>query len=191
LNFLAHIYLSGDDEERLIGNFIADFVKGNKKNDFPEGIRKGIELHRGIDDYTDHHPLTIQSKRRLQPKYGKYAGVIIDLYYDHFLARNFSDYSDVPLAEFSENTYRILREASGVLPEGVNYFLPFMIERNWLVNYASIAGIGRALKGLSTRVSFPNKMDESVHELEEHYSLFLEEFRLFFPQLITFVQTVS
>ena len=175
----------------MIGNFIADFVKGNRKNDYPEGVRKGIELHRMIDDFTDHHPLTIQSKRRLQPKYAKYAGVIVDLYYDHFLARNFEDYSVISLKDFSEETYRVLKNSAELLPERVHHFLPFMIERNWLTGYASLEGIDRTLKGLSKRVSFPNKMDESIVELEQFYPMFLEEFRLFFPELITFVHTVS
>lgn len=191
MNFLAHIYLSGEDKERMIGNFIADFVKGKKKDDYPDAIRKGIELHRAIDDFTDHHPITSLSKERLRPKYSKYSGVIVDLYYDHFLAHNFDRYSDVSLQQYSEQTYQVLLEYKEILPEGVNYFLPFMIERNWLLNYASIEGIGRALTGLSKRVSFENKMDESVADLREHYSAFENEFGRFFPELITFVNSYS
>lgn len=175
----------------MVGNFIADFVKGRKKFDYPDGIRKGIELHRQIDDYTDHHPITSLSKDRLRPKYSKYSGVIVDIYYDHFLAHNFSQYSEIPLVEYSAQTYKILNEYSEFLPEGVHYFLPFMIERNWLLNYASIEGIGRALSGLSKRVSFENKMDESVADLREHYQAFENEFNLFFPELITFAQSFS
>lgn len=175
----------------MVGNFIADFVKGRKKFDYPDGIRKGIELHRQIDDYTDHHPITSLSKDRLRPKYSKYSGVIVDIYYDHFLAHNFSRYSEIPLVEYSAQTYKVLNEYSEFLPEGVHYFLPFMIERNWLLNYASIEGIGRALSGLSKRVSFENKMDESVADLREHYQAFENEFNLFFPELITFAQSFS
>jgi acyl carrier protein phosphodiesterase len=191
LNFLAHIYLSGENKDLMVGNFIAYFVKGRKKFDYPDGIRKGIELHRQIDDYTDHHPITSLSKDRLRPKYSKYSGVIVDIYYDHFLAHNFSRYSEIPLVEYSAQTYKILNEYSEFLPEGVHYFLPFMIERNWLLNYASIEGIGRALSGLSKRVSFENKMDESVADLREHYQAFENEFNLFFPELITFAQSFS
>ncbi|MBK9525469.1 MAG: DUF479 domain-containing protein [Bacteroidetes bacterium] len=191
MNFLAHIYLSGENKDLMVGNFIADFVKGRKKFDYPDGIRKGIELHRQIDDYTDHHPITSLSKDRLRPKYSKYSGVIVDIYYDHFLAHNFSRYSEIPLVEYSAQTYKVLNEYSEFLPEGVHYFLPFMIERNWLLNYASIEGIGRALSGLSKRVSFENKMDESVADLREHYQAFENEFNLFFPELITFAQSFS
>ncbi|MBK6397509.1 MAG: DUF479 domain-containing protein [Bacteroidetes bacterium] len=186
MNFLAHIFLSGNDEQLMIGNFIADYVKGNKKDLFPDQIRKGIELHRAIDDYTDHHPVTEDSKARLRPKYRKYSGVIVDLYYDHFLARNFEMYSEIPLPEFTQRTYAILLENQDVLPDGVKQFLPYMIERNWLQNYATIEGIGRTLTGLSKRVSFENKMDESVQDLQADYAIYKNEFHRFFPQLITF-----
>lgn len=189
MNFLAHIFLSGDNEELMIGNFIADFVKGKKKDDYPPQIRKGIELHRSIDDFTDHHSLTAVSKDRLRPKYGKYSGVIVDLYYDHFLAKDFSRYSDLTLKEYSEKTYSVINRYHTWLPEGVRYFLPFMIERNWLLNYATVEGVGRALAGLSRRVSFENKMDESVTDLREQYSDFEDDFNRFFPELITFVAT--
>ncbi len=189
LNFLAHIYLSGDDHELMIGNFIADFVKGNKKNAFPGKIKRGIELHRMIDDFTDHHEITKRSKDRLRIKYGKYSGVITDLYYDHFLAANFSEFHRLSLEDFSTQTYYILRQNWNILPEAVHYFLPFMIERNWLLSYSTIDGIGRALSGLSRRVSFENKMDESVHDLEEQYENFEHDFRDFFPQLMNFVST--
>jgi acyl carrier protein phosphodiesterase len=186
LNFLAHIFLSGNDEQLMIGNFIADFVKGKKKNDYPDRIREGIELHRNIDDFTDHHPVTDISKNRLRPKYGKYSGVIVDLYYDHFLAKDFSRYSDVSLHDYSEKTYAVIRSYDDILPEGVRFFLPFMIERNWLLNYATIDGIGRALSGLSKRVSFENKMDASIEDLREQYADFEKDFNQFFPELITF-----
>ncbi|HQV99276.1 MAG TPA: ACP phosphodiesterase [Bacteroidia bacterium] len=186
MNFLAHIFLSGNDEQLMIGNFIADFVKGNKKDNYPAQIKKGIELHRAIDDFTDHHPITDDSKARLRPKYRKYSGVIVDLYYDHFLARNFNQYSEIPLPEFTQRTYAILLDNQSVLPDQVKEFLPFMIERNWLNNYSTIEGIGRTLTGLSKRVSFENKMDESVHDLQTDYAIYKNEFHRFFPQLITF-----
>ncbi len=171
----------------MIGNFIADFVKGNKKDGYPLRIKQGIELHRAIDDFTDHHEITSNSKCRLRANYGKYSGVILDLYYDHFLAAGFSGYHDLSLEEFSNKTYGILKENWNVLPEQVQLFLPFMIERNWLLNYATIDGIGRALTGLSKRVSFENKMDQSVYELREQYDYFEKDFNDFFPELARFV----
>ena len=170
----------------MIGNFIADFVKGNKKNDYPQRIRRGIELHRQIDFYTDQHPVTAESKNRLYPKHHKYAGVIVDLFYDHFLAKNFKLYSEKSLKEFAAATYETITSYHAILPENVRAFLPYMIEYDWLSNYATIEGIGRSLAGLGRRVAFRNRMDEAVFDLEENYAEFEGEFRRFFPQLITF-----
>jgi acyl carrier protein phosphodiesterase len=167
----------------MIGNFIADFVKGKKKDDYPDEIRKGIELHRFIDHFTDHHPVVLNSIRRIHDHQEKYSGVVVDILYDHFLAANFSSFSVIPLQEFSQETYRLLKKNWDALPPDVHYFLPFMIERNWLLNYATIDGIGRALSGLSKRVKYANKMDEAVNDLQENYSGLEADFREFFPDL--------
>ena len=189
MNFLAHIFLSGNDEKLMIGNFIADFVKGNKKNDFPTRIKEGIELHRAIDNYTDHHPITLQSKRRLYPIHHKYSGVIVDVFYDHFLAKNFAKFSPVSLSLYTDNCYDKLMKNSSIFPQPILDFLPFMIERNWLLNYASIEGIDRTLKGIGKRRPFENKFHVAKNDLLENYSSFEEEFLLFFPQLINFAST--
>jgi acyl carrier protein phosphodiesterase len=188
MNFLAHIFLSGSDRELMLGNFIADFVKGNKKNSYPERIRQGIELHRMIDDFTDHHPVTAMSKSRLYGTHRKYAGVVVDIFYDHFLAKNFNNFSDKPLLEYTLETYKIIQEHKHFLPEKVNLFLPYMIERNWLFNYSTIGGIARTLEGLSKRVAFANKMHLASSDLSAYYSEFEEEFNSFFPELINFAE---
>lgn len=172
----------------MIGNFIADFVKGKKMFDYPEGIQKGIALHRKIDYYTDHHEVTSRSKDPLRKKYRHYSGVIVDLYYDHFLAKNFQDYSTVDLGTYTENTYEILSQNQDLFPAGVQHFLPYMIERNWLLNYASLDGLSRTLSGLSKRVNFENRMDEAIQDLKAGYPAFEADFREFFPELITFVE---
>lgn len=187
VNFLAHIYLSGDDPERMVGNFIADHVKGAKKDLFPEGIRKGIELHRAIDYFTDTHAVTAESRRLIRDRHAKYAGVVIDLYYDHFLAADFARYSDQPLRDFAARTYDVLARYEEWLPETVKAFLPYMVERDWLTNYATVEGIGRTLNGLSKRVRFPNRMHEAGEDLNLHYAALEADFRRFFPELITFV----
>ena len=175
----------------MVGNFIADFVKGNKKENYAPGIKTGIELHRKIDDFTDHHSIHLRSQQRIREQQGKYAGVVIDLFYDHFLAKNFSDYHPVKLQQYSENTYEVLKKNWDLLPPGVHYFLPYMIERNWLLNYASIEGIGRALNGLSVRVAFKNNMCLATEELQQHYVLFEKDFREFFPLLVRYVKENS
>jgi acyl carrier protein phosphodiesterase len=183
LNFLAHIFLSGDNEKLMIGNFIADFVKGKKKDEYPDEIRKGIELHRFIDHFTDHHDVVLRSVQRIHQRQEKYSGVVVDILYDHFLAANFDSFSAVPLQEFSQNTYRLLKKNWNILPAGVLLFLPFMIERNWLLNYATVDGIGRALSGLSKRVKYENRMHQAVLDLQENYNDLERDFRDFFPEL--------
>lgn len=189
MNFLAHIYLSGTDRELLIGNFIADFVKGKNKNSYPDRIREGIEHHRAIDYFTDHHSITLESKKRLYGRHHKYSGVIVDLFYDHFLAKNFSDYSSKQLTDFVKESYDIILTYHAFLPQKVIEFLPIMIERNWLLNYSTIEGIGKTLTGLGKRVAFENKMHEATIDLKQEYHNFESEFKLFFPQLINFAES--
>ncbi len=183
MNFLAHIYLSGEDPELKIGNFIADSVKGKKYLNYPNRIQQGITLHRKIDFYTDTHPVVKKSVSRLFPKYRHYSTVIVDILYDHFLANNWADYSEIPLEEYTASFYELLHEYHLVLPKQIQNFLPYMIKDNWLLSYASIEGIGSALSGMNRRTKNKSRMDLAVNELEFYYSDFDEEFRLFFEEL--------
>jgi acyl carrier protein phosphodiesterase len=187
VNFLAHLFLSGDNSQLMVGNFIADFVKGKKKDDYPLEIKKGIELHRAIDDFTDHHEITSVSKKRLYKNHHHYSAVVIDLFYDHFLAKNFSEYSEIPLKVYADDVYKILQKNESFFPTAVKAFFPYMIERNWLVNYSTVEGIGRTLTGLGKRVHFENRMDRATVDLAENYSDYENEFSSFFPELINFV----
>lgn len=183
MNFLAHLYLSGDDEEILIGNFIGDFVKGSQMRLYKETIQKGIRLHRSIDHYTDNHDVVLQSKIRLREKFRHYAPVIVDVYYDHFLAKKWSDFSATPLHQYTENFYQLMKKYVNIVPKGVTHMLSFMARDNWLYNYQFIEGIDRALTGMSKRTKYENKMDEASVALKEHYLDFENEFDLFFPEL--------
>jgi len=188
LNYLAHSFLSGNDPELLVGNFIADSVRGSQLQLYPEKVVKGIILHRQIDTFTDTHPVVQQSKDRLRPTYRKYAGVITDVYYDHFLAVNFQHYANITLSEYAQNVYALIQSHASILPERVLYFLPYMVKQNWLLNYANLEGIGRSLTGLSRRTTFISHMETAVADLEEHYDLYFAEFKAFFPELRAFVQ---
>jgi acyl carrier protein phosphodiesterase len=184
MNFLAHIYLSGANPKIMVGNFIGDFVKGrNVLEQFEPDIAKGIELHRSIDEFTDHHPVVQISKMRLRPKYRHYAAVIVDIFYDHLLSRYWSNYHTEPLEKFSQATYKTLQQHRNVLPIPVNNLLPYMIRDNWLLNYGTFDGIGKALTGISRRARHDSRMDESIHDLKEYYEEFKSEFELFFPDL--------
>ena len=186
MNFLAHIYLSGTHKEVIIGNFIADRVKGNKYNSYPKYIKIGILLHREIDSFTDTHPIVKQSTRRLRDRHRHYAGVIVDMFYDHFLAKNWNNYSDIPLENFAAEFYDIVQEAHDSLPEDIQYMLNYMIPNNWLLSYATKTGIDRALSGLSRRVKVDNRMHEAIIDLNTHYEEFEKEFIAFFEELCLF-----
>ncbi len=187
MNFLAHIYLSGDDHQMMIGNFIGDFVRGrNLADQFDGDIVKGIELHRAIDEYTDQHDIVQLSKNRLRPKYRHYSGVIVDMYYDHFLAKNWDKYHQTPLPLFVEDFYSLLKQNKSILPESVTYMMHYMIRGNWLLNYAKTEGINRALTGMSRRTPYDSKMDQAVEDLRINYSEFEDEFSKFFPALESF-----
>ncbi len=187
MNFLAHSFLSGDNPKILIGNFIGDFVKGrNLLEQFDPDIALGIELHRGIDAFTDTHPIVALSKQRLRPTYRHYSAVIVDMYYDHFLAANWQRYHTLPLQEYACQVYDILKANEEMLPQQVKYMLSYMIPGNWLLNYAHTEGIHRALSGMARRSRHESKMELAVHNLVEYYDEFEKEFSSFFPELQSF-----
>lgn len=187
MNFLAHLHLSGDDEATMVGNFIGDFVKGRDlTTQFGPGIARGIELHRVIDEFTDRHPMVKQSKSRLWPTYRHYSAVIVDIFYDHYLAAGWSGYSNVPLDQYAQRAYQLLAKHDSILPEQVRYMLGHMTRNNWLVGYSYVEGIRRALTGMSRRATFESKMEQAVEDLRKNYADFEMDFKTFFPELSEF-----
>ncbi|MDV7138703.1 acyl carrier protein phosphodiesterase [Maribacter sp. TH_r10] len=186
MNFLAHIYLSFGDDEIAIGNFIADSIRGNKIDHLPDRIQKGVILHREIDTYTDSHSIPKISSKRLHKNYSHYSRVIVDIYYDHFLAKNWKNYSDTPLKIFVNDFYDLLENNYTILPNGVQRMMPYMISDNWLYNYSKMEGIDRVLNGMNRRTKNKSKMNFAILDLEEHYTDFEREFTDFFNELITF-----
>jgi len=182
MNFLAHLYLSKHEEELMIGNFIADAVKGKNFEAYTPAVTKGIIMHREIDAYTDAHAITKISKQRLMPRYKKYAGVIIDVFFDHFLAVNWEKYHAEPLSLFAENAYALLFKNIEMLPPKSQYLLPYMKQHNWLLNYSKIEGIQRTLSGMASRTSFISNMQFATEELQLYYNDFDKEFELFFKE---------
>jgi acyl carrier protein phosphodiesterase len=187
MNFLAHIYLSGDNDLMKIGNFMADGIRGNDYLKFPEEVKKGILLHRQIDTFTDLHPVYRQSKHRLHQKYGHYAGVIMDILYDHFLAKNWTKYSNEPLADYVESFYESLKDNKNILTEKTTNMMPYMLESNWLKSYETIAGIEMILFQMDYRTKHRANMQEAVVELQLFYKEFESEFTIFFNELKIFV----
>ncbi|MDC7999100.1 acyl carrier protein phosphodiesterase [Gilvibacter sediminis] len=186
MNYLAHIYLSGGDPEVTVGNFMADAVKGKNYLNYSEGIQRGIILHRAIDTFTDSHPIVKQSSKRLHKKYGHYSGVIVDILYDHFLAANWSDYSDQPLDQYVQDFYHLLEAHHDIVPERIQKIMPIMFANNWLLSYATVEGIGKILFQMNRRTKNRSKMNFAILELEAHYEEFYEEFTTFFAELMTY-----
>jgi len=188
MNFLAHIYLSGDNDQLKIGNFIADSIKGKNYTHYSKEIQNGIVLHRAIDTFTDTHPIVRKSVSRLFDRYGHYSRIIVDILYDHFLAANWKDYSDIPLKTYTEDFYKLLQHNFEILPKPVQNFLPYMVADNWLYNYRKIEGIEKILFQMNRRIKYRTKMHLAVEELREYYEEFEEEFKRFFKELRAYVK---
>ena len=184
MNFLAHIYLSGRSEQVLTGNFIGDAVKGRKYDMYPDMVQLGIRLHRFIDSYTDTHPLVHKSKFLLNSGYGKYSGIVVDIFYDFFLSKNWMYFSNISLKEFIYTSYDILLRNTEYFPSEVKRYFPFFVLKNWLERYGSVDGMEEVLKKMSLRTSLPDKTGFGIYILQKHYADFEDHFMEFFPELM-------
>jgi len=183
MNFLAHIYLSGDDELVKIGNFMADGIRGKQFEKYPETIQKGILLHRAIDTYTDSHPIFRKSTKRLHQRYHHYAGVIVDIFYDHFLAKNWTKYAEIELKIYVAEFYQSMNNHYELLSEKAQNILPYMEKQNWLLNYQFIEGIQQILTQMDRRTNNKSNMRFATEELTSHYNDFENEFTIFFEEI--------
>jgi len=183
MNYLAHFLLSNNDDGLIIGNYIADEVRGKDYLNYPEDVMKGILLHRKIDDFTDKHPTVIKSKDRIRKIHKKYTPVIVDVYYDYFLANNWGNYSQEDLKKFTQGIYLTLFKNLKHIPAKSKIKLGFMANGDWLYNYKNLQGIERTLGGLSRRTKFENTMHKAHIELDDLRLEFDEDFNSFFPEL--------
>lgn len=183
MNFLAHLYLSGEDDDVLIGNFIADGIKGKRYENFPPKIKTGILLHRFIDDFTDTHPICLESKVLFRPRYHKLAPILVDIVYDHFLAKNWSKYHPLPLRNYVDRTYALLQSRFDDLTPPIQHMLPYMVQHDWLYNYQFKEGMENVLHGMSRRVKEGEVLKHGWEDLEQHQNTLQEHFTLFFEEL--------
>jgi len=184
MNYLAHAFLSKNDKDLLIGNFIADHLRGNDFKAYPEKVVEGILLHRRIDAFTDTHPEFKKSKRLFYDGFEKYSGVLVDIYFDHLLAKNFKDHSPIPLNEFSKNVYTVYSENRSLIPQSSARFLDYVLQNNVYTSYADINGIERVLNHLSHRIKHKSQLDDSVKLFTENKALLQESFDVFFEDVI-------
>jgi len=190
MNFLAHIYLSGDNDDVRLGNFIGDYIKGRAFHIYPEKIKEGILLHRFIDSFTDKNTHTLDAKNLFAPKYRKYAGIVIDIIYDHFLAANWLKYSYVDLKDFINEFHDLLVERNDMLPAEVQEFVPRLIRNNRIYSYKDIEGIRSVLSTMPKYTSLPDHADFAIDILKENYEFLRHNFSLFFSDIIYYIKTV-
>ncbi len=188
MNVLAHIYLSGDSDEIIIGNYIGDYVKGRDYLKYPEQVRKGIIIHRNIDAFTDKHPVVHRSKLLFSKKYHKYAGVVCDILYDHFLTKEWDFFSRRPLESVTYQFYRAMVNNYDILPEKVKDRIPFFIINNWIEAYRTSKGLKSVLRAMSRRTSLPNEARYAIKTFKKNYYSLDDDFMEFFPQLIEYVE---
>ena len=191
MNYLMHLYLSGDNPETLVGNMMGDFVKGRLDERYPPGIRRGIELHRRIDSFAAGNPCFIRSKRRIDPSFRHYRGVLVDVFYDHFLARFWDEYREKPYRDYIRECFALLVVYEKVLPERLRSLLPRIFSADWLLSYPHREGVASVLERMSKRVSRPNPLAEGIGELSLHYGQLLGDFRQFLPGISDYVREVS
>ncbi|UCH11128.1 MAG: DUF479 domain-containing protein [Fidelibacterota bacterium] len=190
MNYLAHLFLSDGSDESLVGSLLGDFVKGDDYNGYSAGIRRAILMHRKIDTFTDAHPIHRRSRSRLSDSHRHTRGILVDIFYDHFLAKNWDDYAHEPLPAFTDRAYRVLKNHRDILPARLKKILPWMAADDWLLSYRDVANVGHALRGLSFRLKRENDLARGLEELERHYGEFEGDFREFFPLLVDHVRSL-
>ena len=168
----------------MIGNFIADHIRGNNYNEYSKEIQQGIFLHREIDTFTDAHKVVRKSKRRLHERYRHYDGVIIDIFYDYFLAKNWSKYSEIPLDMYTDTINGLFSKITENLPIKSQQFIKYMVEYNILFNYKNKEGIAKVLNGMNSRTKGKSQMNLAIEDLQNLEEEFQEDFTLFFKDLI-------
>ncbi len=186
MNFLAHAHLSGKNEEVLFGNFVADSIKGRQLLDYSPEIVQGVNLHRKIDRFTDKHFIVRRSIASVKPDLGRYSGVAVDIFYDHFLAANWQQYAQDDLVDFSLHVYRILAKRFLILPARNKRILPFMMAQNWLVSYSNFYDLERVFRGMDRRTGYKSQLGKSVAVLKNNYHALEQDFSLFYPELQKF-----
>ena len=191
MNFLAHLYLSGTNEELRFGNFIGDAVRGNQIKNYPLEVQQGINLHRKIDTFTDTHPIFRKHCKLLYPEHGHYARVIQDVIYDYFIASNWEKFHTQTLNEFSREFYMAAAARSHLLPTRMEHLSALMQQQNWLVQYATLEGLENILFHMNKRTSFPSQFPLAIRIVKEKEKEMLGDFFIFFNALKSYCEQYS
>ena len=186
MNFLAHAYLARGSERAILGALMGDFVKGPLEGRYDAELTRALTLHRRIDSYTDAHDVVRCSRRRVSPGRRRFAGILVDMFYDHFLARLWEEYCDIPLEQFTAHVYAVLRAHRALLPERLQQLAAHMSDGDWLSSYRSALAVAAAIDRMGGRLRRGNAMLGSGDELLAQYQPFESDFRLFFPDVVRF-----
>ena len=184
MNYLAHLFLSNESSEAMLGAMLGDFVKGADKNNYPPNVRRGIELHRQIDSFTDAHEIVLAAKRQFAPERRRFAGIALDIFYDHCLAKNWSQFSAIPLRTFTNNVYETLKIQHEFLPEKMQQMAPVMIAQDWLASYEKLEWIELTLQRMSRRLTRGAPLADGIIDLRTNYQEFEQSFFRLFPEMI-------
>ncbi len=187
MNYLAHFALSNLNQASLIGNYLGDFVRGKTIEDYSLPIQEGIKLHRTIDSYTDCHPIVVQSKQRIPQPFRRYSGILIDVFYDHFLCQHWQAFYSIPLIDFVQYVYQTLAEYEEQFPERAKMFSQRMKQENILISYTSIEGIRSALERIEQRLRQPNNLRDGIRYLTHSFHQLENDFLTFYPQLEKYI----
>ena len=182
MNYLAHFFLAGPNEEMIIGSLLGDFIRGNPAKYYNQGIARGIRLHRNLDSFTDQHAKTKASRLLISPDRRRFAGVILDVCYDHFLARHWSTYSDETLIDFIQRIYTLIQSKIDLLPARLKNIFPRMVKEDWLYHYRQLDGVAITLERISRRLNRENTLSEAIEDIQNNYEQLMNNFLVFFPE---------
>lgn len=194
MNYLAHVFVSHATPAAITGAILGDFVKGRPPEHWNPEVTAAIRLHRAVDRYTDQHPAVAASRAQISPERRRFAGVLVDIFYDHFLARHWSHYHGRPLAEFTRSVYAVLLPQHARLPERLQRVLPRMAADDWLASYADVAAVQAALGGIARRFRYPERAQvlcTGAADLRRSYAVLEEHFSEFIPQLVAFARAYA
>ncbi len=189
MNYLAHVYLARQSDAAMVGAMLGDFVKANNIDSYPPAIAREIALHRFIDSYTDAHPVVIEAKELFGEGRRRYAGIVLDIFYDHELSRHWDNWCDIPRHELIARFYRALRAHEEMLPDKLQQMLPYLVGQDWLGGYADFDGVGETVARVSRRLSRNGHLlRDGVGDLIEHRDAIAAGFERFFPDLVRFAE---
>ena len=191
MNFLAHLFVSHFNDDWMMGNMIADFIKKKEETDFSEGIQQGIKVHRMIDAFTDSHAVIRSGSHRIMPHFHKYSPVIVDIYYDYLLTKHWREVANETLPDFTKRVYALFEARMDEFPARLKKSLPNMIEHDWLSNYGTKPGLEFTFQKFEKRLSFDMPLDSAPEVLLENIDAFNADFKVFFPELMGFVRNIK